>query len=150
KDDRAAVRAVMFRGRAQTVGFVPKAGERCEFRVTVTLYEPRGDYQVHVESMRRAGLGDLHEAFLRLKQKLEAEGLFAAERKRALAAHPRRIGVVTSLSAAALRDVLTALARRAPHVPIIVYPAPVQGADAAAALTQALRLAGQRAEVDTL
>ena len=150
KDDRAAVRAVMFRGRAQTVGFVPKAGERCEFRVTVTLYEPRGDYQVQVESMRRAGLGDLHEAFLRLKQKLEAEGLFAPERKRALAAHPRRIGVVTSLSAAALRDVLTALARRAPHVPIIVYPAPVQGADAAAALTQALRLAGQRAEVDTL
>lgn len=150
KDERAAVRAVMFRGRAQTVGFVPKAGERCEFRVTVTLYEPRGDYQVQVESMRRAGLGDLHEAFLRLKQKLEAEGLFAQERKRPLAAHPRRIGVVTSLSAAALRDVLTALARRAPHVPVIVYPAPVQGADAPAALAQALHVAGQRAEVDTL
>src|SRR5690554_3179506 len=73
KDERAAVRAVMFRGRAQTVGFVPRAGERFEFRVTVTLYEPRGDYQVQVEAMRRAGLGDLHEAFLRLKQKLESE-----------------------------------------------------------------------------
>ena len=150
KDDRAAVRAVMFRGRAQAVGFLPKAGECCDFRVTVTLYEPRGDYQVQVESMRRAGLGDLHEAFLRLKQKLEAEGLFAPERKRTLAAHPRRIGVVTSLSAAALRDVLTALARRAPHVPVIIYPAPVQGADAPAALVEAIRVAGKRAEVDTL
>lgn len=150
KDENAAVRAVMFRGRAQTVGFVPRAGERCEFRVTVTLYEPRGDYQVQVEGMRRAGLGDLHEAFLRLKQKLETEGLFEPERKREPERHPRRIGVVTSLAAAALRDVLTALARRAPHVPVIVYPAPVQGADAPAALVQALRAAGQRAEVDTL
>ncbi|HLU00662.1 MAG TPA: exodeoxyribonuclease VII large subunit [Burkholderiaceae bacterium] len=150
KDEHAAVRAVMFRGRAQTVGFVPKSGERCEFRVTVTLYEPRGDYQVQVEAMRRAGLGDLHEAFLRLKQKLEAEGLFAQERKRVLPRHPRRIGVITSLAAAALRDVLTALRRRAPHVPVIIYPAAVQGADAPAALVQALRTAGQRNEVDTL
>lgn len=150
KDERAAVRAVMFRGRAQAVGFVPRAGERFEFRVTVTLYEPRGDYQVQVDGMRRAGLGDLHEAFLRLKQKLETEGLFDPARKRALERHPRRIGVVTSLAAAALRDVLTALARRAPHVPVIVYPAPVQGAEAPAALAQALRIAGERAEVDTL
>lgn len=150
KDERAAVRAVMFRGRAQAVGFVPRAGERFEFRVTVTLYEPRGDYQVQVEAMRRAGLGDLHEAFLRLKQKLEAEGLFNPERKRPLERLPRRVGVVTSLAAAALRDVLTALARRAPHVPVIVYPAPVQGADAAALLAEAVRQAGQRAEVDTL
>jgi len=150
KDDRAAVRAVMFRGRAQAVGFMPRAGERFEFRVTVTLYEPRGDYQVQVESMRRAGQGDLHEAFLRLKQKLEAEGLFDPARKRPLERHPRRIGVVTSLAAAALRDVLTALARRAPHVPVIVYPAPVQGPDAPLALAQALQTAGRRREVDTL
>lgn len=150
KDESAAVRAVMFRGRAQAVGFVPRAGERFEFRVTVTLYEPRGDYQVQVEAMRRAGVGDLHEAFLRLKQKLELEGLFDPARKRALERHPRRIGVVTSLAAAALRDVLTALARRAPHVPVIIYPAPVQGMDAAAALSQAVRVAGERAEVDTL
>src|SRR5690606_14151670 len=106
KDERAAVRAVMFRGRAQAVGFTPKAGERFEFRVTVSLYEPRGDYQVQVDAMRRAGLGDLHEAFLRLKAKLEAEGLFDVDRKRALDRHPRRVGVVTSLGAAALRDVL--------------------------------------------
>lgn len=150
KDERAAVRAVMFRGRAQAVGFTPRVGERCEFRVTVTLYEPRGDYQVQVDSMRRAGLGDLHEAFLRLKQKLESEGLFDPARKRVIAAHPRRIGVVTSLAAAALRDVLTALARRAPHVGVIVYPAPVQGADAPPALIQALQTAGRRMEVDTL
>lgn len=150
KDERAAVRAVMFRGRAQAVGFVPKAGERFEFRVTVTLYEPRGDYQVQVEAMRRAGLGDLHEAFLRLKQKLESEGLFDPGRKRVPPRHPRSIGVVTSLAAAALRDVLTALQRRAPHVPVIVYPAPVQGADAPAALVHALQVAAHRAEVDTL
>lgn len=150
KDDRAAVRAVMFRGRAQTVGFVPKSGERCEFRVTVTLYEPRGDYQVQVEAMRRAGLGDLHEAFLKLKFKLESEGLFATERKRSIARHPRRVGVITSLSAAALRDVLTALARRAPHVQVVVYPAMVQGLDAPSTLVQALRTAGERREVDTV
>lgn len=150
KDENAAVRAVMFRGRAQAVGFVPRAGERFEFRVTVTLYEPRGDYQVQVESMRRAGLGDLHEAFLRLKQKLELEGLFDPARKRVPPRHPRCIGVVTSLAAAALRDVLTALDRRAPHVPVIIYPAPVQGADAAGALAEAIRVAGERAEVDTL
>src|SRR5690554_4317985 len=150
KDDRAAVRAVMFRGRTQTVGFVPKSGERCEFRVTVTLYEPRGDYQVQVEAMRRAGLGDLHEAFLKLKQKLEAEGLFAPERKKPLPRHPRSIGVVTSLAAAALRDVLTALKRRAPHVEVIVYPAAVQGTEAPAELVQALRTAVERNEVDTL
>lgn len=150
KDESATVRAVMFRGRAQAVGFVPRAGDRCEFRVTVTLYEPRGDYQVQVEGMRRAGQGDLHEAFLRLKEKLEREGLFDPARKRVPERHPRRIGVITSLAAAALRDVLTALARRAPHVQVIVYPAPVQGADAPAALLRALTLAGERAEVDTL
>ena len=150
KDDRAAVKAVMFRTRAQAVGFVPRVGERFEFRVTVTLYEPRGDYQVQVDSMRRAGLGDLHEAFLRLKQKLEAEGLFDPSRKRPIVSHPRCVGVVTSLQAAALRDVLTALARRAPHVRVIVYPAPVQGSEAPAALVQALQTAGRRAEVDTV
>lgn len=150
KDERAAVRAVMFRGKAQAVGFVPRAGERFEFRVTVSLYEPRGDYQVQVESMRRAGLGDLHEAFVRLKQKLEAEGLFDPARKRVPRRHPRSVGVVTSLAAAALRDVVTAMARRAPHVPVVVYPAPVQGAEAAVALTEALQVAVQRNEVDTI
>lgn len=150
KDERAAVRAVMFRGRAQAVGFVPKAGEKFEFRATVTLYEPRGDYQLQVEAMRRAGRGDLHEAFLALKEKLAAEGLFDQARKRSVATMPRAVGVVTSLAAAALRDVLSALARRAPHVPVIVYPAPVQGMEAAGQLCQALQKAIDRDEVDTV
>lgn len=150
KDEGATVRAVMFRGRAQTVGFIPKAGERFEFRANVTLYEPRGDYQLQVESLRRAGRGDLHEAFLLLKEKLAAEGLFDPSRKRALNTMPKAVGVVTSLAAAALRDVLTALARRAPHMPVIVYPAPVQGLDAAGLLVQALQTAIARNEVDTL
>jgi exodeoxyribonuclease VII large subunit len=150
KDDRAAVRAVMFRGRAQTVGFVPKAGERFEFCAAVTLYEARGDYQIQVESLRRAGLGDLHEAFLLLKEKLAAEGMFDPARKRQIRSMPRTVGVITSLAAAALRDVLSVLARRAPHVSVIIYPAPVQGADAAGKLIVALDSAIQRSEVDTI
>ncbi len=150
KDERAAVKAVMFRGRVALLDFAPKVGEKFEFRVNVTLYEPRGDYQVQVDTMRRAGLGDLHEAFLRLKAELEAEGLFDQERKKAVAPMPRAIGVITSLGAAALRDVLTALARRAPHVPVIIYPTPVQGAEAVDGLVRALAQAVGRAEVDTI
>jgi exodeoxyribonuclease VII large subunit len=150
KDERASVRAVMFRGRAQAVGFVPKAGERFEFRASVTLYEARGDYQLQVETLRRAGLGDLHEAFLLLKEKLASEGLFDPERKRSIPSLPKAVGVVTSLAAAALRDVLSALQRRAPQVPVIIYPAPVQGAEAAAQLIQALDNAVLRNEVDTI
>ncbi|WP_454689674.1 exodeoxyribonuclease VII large subunit [Achromobacter aloeverae] len=150
KDNQAAVRGVMFRSRAAAVGFQPRAGDKVEVRARVTLYEPRGDYQLQVDAMRRAGLGDLFEAFLRLKQKLEAEGLFDEARKRPPVFLPRAIGVVTSLHAAALRDVLTALARRAPQVPVIVYPAPVQGADSAPRLAAAIAAANRRAEVDTL
>lgn len=116
----------------------------------MSLYEPRGDYQLQVDAMRRAGLGNLYEAFLRLKEQLAFEGLFDPARKRELAPLPRAIGVITSLHAAALRDVLSALARRAPQVPVIIYPAPVQGADAAGRLAAQVRLANQRAEVDTL
>ena len=150
KDEAAAVRAVMFRGRAQAVGFVPRAGERFEFRVQVSLYEPRGDYQVQVEAMRRAGRGDLHEAFLRLRDRLTAEGLIDPARRRPIPSMPRAIGVVTSLAAAALRDVLSVMARRAPHVRVVIYPAPVQGREAAAQLREALERAIARAEVDTL
>ncbi|NMU93111.1 exodeoxyribonuclease VII large subunit, partial [Achromobacter ruhlandii] len=150
KDSRAAVRAVMFRGRASAVGFVPRAGDQVEIRARVSLYEPRGDYQLQVDAMRRAGLGNLYEAFLRLKEQLDAEGLFDPARKREPAPLPRAIGVITSLHAAALRDVLSALARRAPQVPVIIYPAPVQGADAAGRLAAQIRLANARGEVDTL
>lgn len=150
KDSRAAVRAVMFRSRASAVGFVPRAGDQVEIRARVSLYEPRGDYQLQADAMRRAGLGNLYEAFLRLKEKLASEGLFDPARKREPVRLPRAIGVITSLHAAALRDVLSALARRAPQVPVIIYPAPVQGADAASKLAAQLRLANERAEVDTL
>lgn len=150
KDSRASVRAVMFRSRASAVGFVPRAGDQVEIRARVSLYEPRGDYQLQADAMRRAGLGNLYEAFLRLKEQLASEGLFDPARKREPVRLPRAIGVITSLHAAALRDVLSALARRAPQVPVIIYPAPVQGADAANKLVAQLRLANQRAEVDTL
>lgn len=150
KDSRAAVRAVMFRSRASAVGFVPRAGDQVEIRARVSLYEPRGDYQLQADAMRRAGLGNLYEAFLRRKEQLASEGLFDPARKREPVRLPRAIGVITSLHAAALRDVLSALARRAPQVPVIIYPAPVQGADAASKLAAQLRLANERAEVDTL
>lgn len=150
KDSRAAVRAVMFRSRASAVGFVPRAGDQVEIRARVSLYEPRGDFQLQADAMRRAGLGNLYEAFLRLKEQLSSEGLFDPARKREPVRLPRAIGVITSLHAAALRDVLSALARRAPQVPVIIYPAPVQGADAAARLAAQVRMANQRAEVDTL
>ncbi|MEX3526686.1 MAG: exodeoxyribonuclease VII large subunit [Burkholderia sp.] len=150
KDKDAQMRCVMFRGRAQHAPFTPREGDRIEVRALVTLYEPRGEVQLSVEAVRRTGQGQLFEAFLRLKAELEAEGLFAAERKRALPVFPRAIGIVTSLQAAALRDVLSTLARRAPHVPVIVYPAPVQGAGAAEKLTAMVQAANARREVDVL
>ncbi|TCK42675.1 exodeoxyribonuclease VII large subunit [Paraburkholderia sp. BL8N3] len=150
KDQHAQMRCVMFRGRAQYAEFTPREGDKIEVRALVTMYEPRGELQLNVEAVRRTGQGRLFEAFLRLKAQLEGEGLFAAERKRALPAHPRAIGIVTSLQAAALRDVLTTLARRAPHVPVIVYPAPVQGAGAGAKLAAMVEAANARREADVL
>ena len=150
KDDAAQVRAVMFRGRAQFAGFSPREGDKVEVRATVSLYAPRGDYQINVEAIRRAGVGNLYEAFLRLKDKLAAEGLFDPARKRPLPTFARTIGIVTSLQAAALRDVLTTLRRRAPHVRIVLYPAPVQGEGAAERIAQAIATASRRAECELL
>jgi exodeoxyribonuclease VII large subunit len=150
KDEAAQVRAVMFRTRAQFAGFVPREGDKVEVRALVTLYGARGDYQINVEAIRRAGVGALYEAFLRLKDKLSAQGLFDQERKRALPLFTRSIGIVTSPQAAALRDVLTALRRRAPHANIILYPAPVQGQFAADKIAEAIMTASRRAEVDVL
>jgi exodeoxyribonuclease VII large subunit len=150
KDAQAQVDCVMFRGRAAHLDWEPRDGLRVEARALVTLYEPRGRFQLNVETMRRAGLGQLYERFLRLKEKLEREGLFAPEAKRPTPEHPRRIGVVTSLQAAALRDVLTTLARRNPSIPVIVYPVPVQGDGAAEKIARMLALASQRAECDVL
>lgn len=150
KDDGAQVRAVMFRGRAQYAGFVPREGDKVEVRALVTLYGPRGDYQINVEAIRRAGVGSLFEAFQRLKERLAAAGLFAPERKRALPLFPRTIGIVTSPQAAALRDVLIALRRRAPHVQVVLYPTLVQGQQAGAQIAAAIDTASRRAECDVL
>jgi exodeoxyribonuclease VII large subunit len=150
KDREAQVRCVMFRNRAALLGWAPANGLQVEVRAVVTLYEARGEFQLGVETVRRAGLGALYEAFARLKQKLEAEGLFAEARKRALPAYPRRVGIVTSLAAAALRDVLTTLAHRNPRIPLIIYPSLVQGDGAARQLAQALEAANRRAECDVL
>ena len=138
KDDSGQLRCAMFRRAAGLLNFTPREGDQVEVRGRVAVYEPRGDLQLVVESMQRAGQGALFEQFLRLKAQLEAEGLFDAERKRPLPPLPRAIGVVTSLGAAALHDVLTALARRVPHIPVVVAPAAVQGAGAPEELRRAL------------
>lgn len=150
KDARAQIRCVMFRGRNQHVDFAPREGEAVEVRALVSMYEARGELQLGVEAMRRAGMGNLYEAFLRLKEKLAQAGLFDTERKRPIPSHARTIGVITSLQAAAMRDVLTTLQRRAPHVPVIVYPVPVQGAGAAEKIAAMLDIASARRECDVL
>ncbi len=150
KDARAQVRAVLFRSKARAVPFELRNGLQVDAQAAVGLYEARGDFQLNIERMRPAGAGDLHQQFLALREKLQNEGLFDDALKRAPPPLPRAIGVVTSLQAAALRDVLVTLARRAPQVPVVIYPAPVQGADAAPQLVRALQTAGARAEVSTL
>ncbi len=150
KDAEAQVDCCMFRGRAQFLDFRPENGQQVEVRARVTLYEARGQYQLVVDEIRRAGLGALYEAFEKLKARLDAEGLFAPERKRRLPAFPRAIGVVTSPVGAAVRDVLTTLARRAPMLPVIVYPAQVQGEGAGAQVARAIAAANARRECDVL
>ena len=150
KDDAAQVDCVMFRSRLAAVDWELRNGAQVEVRALASLYEPRGRFQLTVEAIRQAGLGPLYERFLRVKNKLQQEGLFDAAAKRALPAHPRAIGVITSLAAAALRDVLTALARRNASIPVIVYPAPVQGEGAAGRVAAMLAKANARAECDVL
>jgi exodeoxyribonuclease VII large subunit len=150
KDEQAQVRCVMFRHKSQYLDFKPANGMQVEVLALATLYEARGDFQLTLEKMRPAGLGALYEAFERLKAKLEGEGLFDAERKRDLPLLPKQIGIVTSPQAAALRDVLRTLANRMPNVPVLLYPAPVQGEGAAQKIAQAIKTASQRAECDVL
>ena len=150
KDKQAQVRCVMFRSRAAALDFRPQEGMQVELRATPGLYEARGEFQLNVDFMRRAGLGALFEQFERLKAKLAAEGLFDSERKRLLPAFPQRIGIVTSPAAAALRDVLTTLRRRMPAIEVVLYPTLVQGEGAALQIAAAIRTAGERAEVDLL
>lgn len=139
KDDTGQIRCAMFKRAASAIGFMPRDGEMVEVKGKLGIYEARGDLQLVVESMQRAGQGDLFAQFLKLKATLEAEGLFRSERKKRIPTHPRAIGLITSLGAAALHDVVTALQRRVPHIPVILAPASVQGANAPAELLQSLQ-----------
>jgi exodeoxyribonuclease VII large subunit len=150
KDRDAQLRCAMFRTRNTDVGFTPKAGQQVIARGRVTLYEARGDFQLIVEHLEEAGVGALKREFERLKTKLAAEGLFALELKRKLPAFPKRIGVITSPSGAAIRDVLHILARRFPPAAVLIYPTAVQGAAAVPQILGALQVAGARAECDVL
>ncbi len=132
KDAKAQVRCVFFRHKAQLTAFTLKDGVQVELRATPSIYEARGEFQLNVETIRLAGIGRLYERFAELKARLAAAGWFAEERKKPVPAHARAIGIVTSLRAAALHDVLTTLRRRWPAMPVIVYPAAVQGTGAAA------------------
>lgn len=144
KDAQGQIRCAMFRRAAQSLDFNPAEGDLVEVSGRLDVYGPRGDLQFIVESLRRAGQGALFEQFLRLKAQLEAEGCFDTERKRPLPPLPASIGLVTSLGAAALRDVATTLARRVPHLPVTLFPASVQGAQAPGELCAALEAAYSR------
>jgi len=148
KDSNAQVRCVMFRARNQLLDWRPRDGDEVEVSAVVSFYEARGEFQLAIEFMQRAGQGRLFEDFLRLKAQLAGEGLFELERKRALPRIPRRVAVITSLQAAALCDLVTTLCRRAPYVGIVIYPVPVQGPGAAGEIAEMLKRVSRRAETD--
>ncbi|MGP7733738.1 exodeoxyribonuclease VII large subunit [Oceanimonas smirnovii] len=150
KDNQSQLRCAMFRGNNRSVGFRPKNGDQVLIFGKVTLYEPRGDFQLVAQTMAPAGEGLLKQQFEALKQALAAEGLFAAERKRPLPAHPARIGIISSPTGAAVHDILTVLARRAPQLEVILYPSSVQGESAVPQLIHALAEANRRNETDLL
>ena len=150
KDGQAQVRCVMFRHKLQFQDWRPENGMQVEVRACPSFYEARGEFQLNVEAMRRSGLGALYEAFEKLKAKLHAEGLFEAAFKQPIPSFPRAVGIVTSLQAAALRDVLTTLKRRMAAVPVIIYPTAVQGEGAARQIAAAIAVADARAECDVL
>jgi exodeoxyribonuclease VII large subunit len=150
KDRDAQLRCAMYRVKNSLVGFIPRAGMQVLVRGRISLYEPRGEFQLVIEHLEEAGVGALRREFERLKTRLASEGLFAPERKRALPRFPRRIGVITSPAGAALRDILKILARRYPPAAVLLYPSAVQGAAAVPTLVAALGAASTRAECDVL
>ena len=150
KDPQGQLRCAMFKRSAHMLKFAPKDGQSVEVFGRLGVYEPRGELQLVVESMRTTGQGTWFEQFLKLKAQLETEGLFNADRKRPIPERPRAIGIVTSLGAAALHDVATALQRRVPHIPVVLSPALVQGADAPASLLQALQALSAKPEIDVI
>jgi exodeoxyribonuclease VII large subunit len=140
----------LFSHKHQYLDWQPKDGIQVEVLALVTIYEPRGDFQLNVETMRRAGLGELFEAFEKLKAKLDKAGLFNPAKKKLLPAFPKQVGIITSPGTAALRDVLSTLQRRMPSLPVILYPTLVQGKTAANLIAAAIATANQRAECDVL
>lgn len=148
--ESASLRCAMFKRAGSLLQFLPADGQQVQLRGRLAVYEPRGELQFIVESMQLSGEGALYEQFLLLKQRLERQGLFDSARKRPITLWPRRVGVVTSLDAAALHDVVSTFARRVPHVELIIYASLVQGDQAPEALVAAIARAGVRREVDTL
>ncbi len=140
----------MFRHKNMYLDWIPQDGVQVEAQALVTLYEARGEFQLTIEQLRRAGTGVLFEAFERLKARLQQEGLFSPGHKLPIPPYPRQIGVITSPHTAALKDVLTTLQQRLPSLPVIIYPAPVQGKEATTAIVAALQTATQRNECDVL
>ena len=150
KDEAAQVRCALFRNQRMRLRFQPANGQQVLIRARISLYEPRGEFQLIAEHMEPAGEGALRLAFEQLKAKLAAEGLFASERKKPLPALPQQIGLITSASGAAVRDLLTVLRRRFPAIPVVIYPVPVQGAEAPQRIVRMLQLANRRGECDVL
>ncbi|QUM82097.1 exodeoxyribonuclease VII large subunit [Moritella sp. 36] len=150
KDSRSQVRCAMFKGNNRRVTFRPANGQQVLAKVRVTMYEPRGEYQLVIESLSPAGDGLLQQQYEQLKASLDAQGYFAQAHKKALPLHAKRIGIVTSATGAAVHDILTVLERRSPNLPVIIYPTLVQGAQAAPAIVNAINIANQRNEVDLL
>lgn len=150
KDAQGQLRCAMFRRASMSLGRLPRNGDQVEVEGRLSVYEARGDLQLVVESMQALGQGALYEEFLRLKARLQAEGLFDPGVKRPLSPRPRGIGLVTSLGAAALHDVATALQRRVPHVPVRLVPALVQGSEAPQSLQAALRILYERSDLDVI
>ena len=150
KDERAQCRAAMFKGRNNKVGFLPKNGQHVLIRAQVTLYEARGEYQLVVDHLEDAGVGELMRRYEVLKSKLDQEGLFNSQLKNPIPAQPKKIGIVTSPTGAAIRDVLSVLARRAPHIPVLLFPTIVQGETAAKQILQAMRSAKNHAGCDVI
>jgi len=150
KDEKAQCRAAMFRGRNSRVGFQPQNGQKVLVRAQVTLYEARGEFQLVVDHLEDAGVGELMRRYEQLKAQLGQEGLFDTALKKPIPAHPRKIALVTSATGAAIRDVLSVIARRAPHVPVVVFPTPVQGEAAVAQIRKALKQVTDFAECDVV
>jgi exodeoxyribonuclease VII large subunit len=150
KDAGAQIRAAMFRGNNRLLNFVPKNGQQVVVKARLSLYAPRGDYQLIVEQMEEAGLGALRRAFDQLRMRLQQEGLFEQERKRPLPETVRHLAVITSPTGAAIRDIISVLERRFPGLPVTVIPVPVQGTEAAPAIVRAIALANREAGFDAI